>query len=214
MKATRPRNRVSILGRLLVLGFLLTSLSCGSIGGGSQGRGQADRQADHQAASSDRLLQQANTAYERGDLAVAKQAYTQILEADPGHIEARFKLGVVNYRQGQFENSRTHFLTVLSMAPNHHKATYNLGVIYAAEGALKNSEKATFFFDKYLSLVPNAPQRRQIMRWKALQASEKRREERSTAADGSGALEDPGTSGARSGDLKQWLQQEAGRLDP
>jgi tetratricopeptide (TPR) repeat protein len=191
---------------MLVLGFWLTGLSCGGLGG--------PRPGGPEATSTAQLLQRANGAYEGGDLTAARQSYARILETEPEHVEALFKLGVVDYRQGQFEQSRSHFLKVLSTAPDHRKATYNLGVIYSAEGPLKNTEKATFFFDRYLSLVPNAPQRQRIMRWKTLQASEKRRGERPVAASGSGNYGRPGTGEAASDDLKQWLQQEAERMAP
>jgi tetratricopeptide (TPR) repeat protein len=186
---------------MLALGFLLTGIACSSVGG-------------RQAVTPDQWFDRANAAYAQGDLKTARQFYTQILEKDPEDIEARFKLGVIDYRQGQFAESRTHFLKVLSMAPEHRKATYNLGVIYSAEGALKNNEKANFFFDKYLSMVPEAPQRKLIMRWKAQQAAGKRREEKPVAVGERSVLSEPAPTEAPPGDLKQWLQQEAEQVGP
>jgi tetratricopeptide (TPR) repeat protein len=186
---------------MLMLGFLLTGIACSSMGG-------------RQAVAPGPRLDRANAAYAQGDLKTARQFYIQLLETDPEHIEARFKLGVIDYRQGQFAESRTHFLKVLSMAPEHRKATYNLGVIYSAEGALKNNEKANFFFDKYLSMVPEAPQRKLIMRWKAQQAAGKRREEKPVAVGERSVLSEPAPTEAPPGDLKQWLQQEAEQVGP
>jgi tetratricopeptide (TPR) repeat protein len=191
-------------GRFLAFGFLLTALSCSSMGG----------LKNRQAASPDLLFQRAESAYTQGDLEAARRAYNQILKADPQHVEALFKLGVIDYREGHFTKSRTEFLKVLSLAPDHRKATFNLGVIYAAEGELQNIEKATFFFDKYLSLVPDAPQKKKIMRWKALQAADKRRQEQPTAAAEAGGFGTEDKAEDSSTDLKQWLEHEAEKAGP
>jgi tetratricopeptide (TPR) repeat protein len=210
MRATLRYAMVRMSGCiLLMLGCLLTGISCSNLGGANQGR---------QAPSPDDLLQRANNAYERGEMTAARDGYATLLKQDPNHIEALFRVGVIDYRRGQFKKSRTNFLKVLSIRPNHSKATYNLGVIYAAEGALKNTEKAAFFFDRYLFLAPNAPQKEKIMRWMALQVAGKRREEMPVGTDdglaneGSSAVEGPGVAG--SSDLKQWLQQEAEQVGP
>jgi tetratricopeptide (TPR) repeat protein len=197
MRVLQTIDPAAASGRFLVLGFLLTALSCSSMGG----------VGGRQAASPDLLIQRAEVAYAQGDLKAARQAFDQILKSDSQHVEALFKLGVIDYREGYFTKSRARFLKVLSLSPDHRKATFNLGVIYAAEGKLQNIEKATFFFDKYLALVPDAVQKKKIMRWKALQAAGKRRQEPAAAAAKVAGTED--NAADSSTDLKQWLEQEA-----
>jgi tetratricopeptide (TPR) repeat protein len=204
MRAKTIVDLIAISGRILVCGFLMAALSCSSLGG---------RQT-REEVSMDPLFQRAEAAYGRGDLKAARQAYIRILKEDPQHIGALFKLGVVNYREGRFVASRAQFLQVLSLAPDHRKATYNLGVIYAAEGELKNTEKAAFFFDKYLSLAPEAPQKKKILRWKALQATEKPRQKKPSAAAGGDTFESAGAVDTVGGDFKQWLQEEAEKAGP
>ncbi|MDJ0780956.1 MAG: tetratricopeptide repeat protein [Desulfosarcinaceae bacterium] len=205
MGAMRLERLTKHLLGLLLLGLALAGISCSTTGG---------LDADQQHASPDTLQQQAETAYRAGDLSAARQHYMQLLQTAPAHLEAQFKLGVIAYRQGQFEESRTHFLKVLAQDSAHHKATYNLGVIYAAEGEFKNTEKATFFFDKYLQLVPNAPQKEKILRWKSLQSSGKRRQPAPTVRQGGRGAGDVGTMDSGADDLKQWLQQEAEQAEP
>jgi tetratricopeptide (TPR) repeat protein len=204
MRIIQTTNLAAASGRMLMLGVVLTALSCSSMGG-LQGR---------QAASPDLLFQKAEAAYAKGDLESARQTYEQILKADPQQVEALFKLGVIDYREGHFVQSRTRFLKVLSLVPEHRKATFNLGVIYAAEGELQDIEKATFFFNKYLSLSPDAPQKEKIMRWKALQAGGKSRQEQPATAANKGGFEATGGAQGTSGDLKQWLEQEAEKAGP
>jgi tetratricopeptide (TPR) repeat protein len=204
MRATHTIDLAAASGRLLALGFLLTALSCSSMGG-LEGR---------RPESPDLLFQKAEAAYTQGDLKAARQTYEQVRTADPRHVEALFKLGVIDYREGHFAESRTAFLKVLSLEPEHPKATFNLGVIYAAEGELQNIEKATFFFDRYLALTPDAPQKKKIMRWKALQAAGKRRQVQPSAVMEQGGFEATDTEEAVSGDFKQWLEREAEQAGP
>src|SRR5271167_174190 len=65
-----------------------------------------------------------------GNLDRAEALYRQVLNADPGHADARHLLGVVAYQRGQFEQAVASIEHALTLNSNVAKYHMNLGLAY------------------------------------------------------------------------------------
>ena len=83
-----------------------------------------------------KLLQQAMSFHNRGDLKQAAFIYQQILTNSPKHFDATHLLAVVNAQLGQVDRSRDLFTRALALRPNHSEVHFNKGTMEKAAGAL------------------------------------------------------------------------------
>ncbi len=72
----------------------------------------------------------AETQYQAGQYTHAKQGFESVLEHEPSHIEARFRLGSIAVRDKQLDEAKKHYETILKLDRRHAKSHYNLGLIY------------------------------------------------------------------------------------
>ena len=152
-----------------------------------------------------------NAHYTSGELQEAAKAYDAVLNQNPDYVEAHYKLGVIKYKQGLIDQSRTHFLMVLTSAPTYSKAYYNLGTIYATLGPTYNAEKATFFFNKYLTLEPDSSHRSKIEQWMAKYGKPQKTDQTFQPSKTSPGSPESQTETGKT-DLKNWLKQQAEQI--
>lgn len=81
----------------------------------------------------DALFAEASALYERNDLAAAASGLERVLTADPGHIQARYKLGNVFKEQGRTDEASAQYRALLGRNPRHAETLNNLGAIYQAQ---------------------------------------------------------------------------------
>ncbi len=99
-------------------------------------------------ASTDTMLSQARRQLE---LAVMQ---------DPSMIPARYNLGVVYKRQGQFEKAREEFRKVLEQDPNQVGAKVQIGAVYEAQGFYDDAEVA---YKEAADMDPYNPETKSII---------------------------------------------------
>ena len=87
----------------------------------------------------------------RGQIEASIKAYEIALEADPAHIEAAFKLGVLLDRIGDDELAAEHYLTCADTYPPYLPAVTNLGILYEERG---ESNAAVECFRQVLAYNP------------------------------------------------------------
>jgi Tfp pilus assembly protein PilF len=73
---------------------------------------------------------EAETEYQAGQYTNAKQGFESVLDSEPSHIEARFRLGNIAVRDKQLDKAKKHYETILKLDRRHAKSHYNLGLIY------------------------------------------------------------------------------------
>ncbi len=72
--------------------------------------------------------------HQAGNIAYAEQIYRQVIEADPGHVDAYSKLGNVFFLQGRFDTAVNCYQRVLLLKPDNAQACYNLGLAQQRQG--------------------------------------------------------------------------------
>ncbi len=70
----------------------------------------------------------------RGNTEAAINAYEAALEANPEHVEAAFKLGVLLDRIGDDDMAIEHFLVCADVTPHYVPGVINLGILYDERG--------------------------------------------------------------------------------
>jgi tetratricopeptide (TPR) repeat protein len=76
-------------------------------------------------------------AVQAGDLERAMQAFRQVLESDPTHTEARYKLAWVLGMSGYLDPALAELEQVLAADPNHQEAHYNQGALLLQKAQLE-----------------------------------------------------------------------------
>jgi predicted O-linked N-acetylglucosamine transferase (SPINDLY family) len=84
--------------------------------------------------SVDELLHRAARCCETDDIAGARNLYEQILQAEPEHVEALYRLGLLDCRQGRLDAGVERIGRAVALSPNHSDALYNLGVACTEKG--------------------------------------------------------------------------------
>jgi len=64
------------------------------------------------------LLALATTAFERDDMAQAKERFRHVLEIDPMHARSHYFLGLILMREGAKQEAKSHFERFLGLAPD------------------------------------------------------------------------------------------------
>ncbi len=77
-----------------------------------------------------RVAKRATRAFEKGDLAAAKHDFEQVLVLAPGNPAASINLGLIAYRQKQYEAAETLLRGVVRANPDAGLAWLILGIIY------------------------------------------------------------------------------------
>jgi predicted O-linked N-acetylglucosamine transferase (SPINDLY family) len=93
------------------------------------------------------LLDLAAKCFETGNIAEARNRYQRILEAEPEQVEALYRLGLLDCREGRFDAGVQRMGRAVALAPNYSEALYNLGVACMdngdAQGAIVAYRRAT-----------------------------------------------------------------------
>ncbi|WP_322042244.1 tetratricopeptide repeat protein [Paraburkholderia sp. J67] len=79
----------------------------------------------------DELFQQAHERHIAGDFASAREAYGRIVELDPSHGAARFRLAVIDIQQGRFQDAILWLTSALEIEPANRRYREALGQAYA-----------------------------------------------------------------------------------
>lgn len=87
-----------------------------------------------EARNPEALYKLGRLTQDRGDYAAARERFAASLDLNPGHLEARFSLGVSELRTGQPDQAIAAFERVLSTVPGHVGALYNLARAYRVAG--------------------------------------------------------------------------------
>jgi len=120
----------------------------GGPGGGQRGPGGAS--GDLQA-----LFQTGARLHQGGQLAEAVAIYRQILDADPGHVDANHLMGVAALQAGDYEDAAVWITKALDAKPDFPEALSNLGVAFKERG---RTEDAAESYRKAIALRPGYPE--------------------------------------------------------
>ncbi len=77
-------------------------------------------------------------AAQAGDLETAIELFRAVIERDPEHVEAHYKLGWVLGSQGFLDPALRSFEQVVRLDPQHQEARYNLGAILLQKAQLES----------------------------------------------------------------------------
>lgn len=98
------------------------------------------------------VLQLAVQHHQANRLDQAEQIYRQVLEKQPEHPEALYRLGLLVQQLGQPEEAEKFFNAALQVQPELVKAWFSLGNLYQAQGQLTAAEAA---YRQALAQKPN-----------------------------------------------------------
>jgi predicted O-linked N-acetylglucosamine transferase (SPINDLY family) len=101
------------------------------------------------------LLQQAVSAHQRGDLAMAERLYAQVLDASPDNADALHLSGVLAAQRGDPAAAVERIRRALAIAPANAPTHLNLG---NALRDLGRGDEALASYDRALALTPQYPQ--------------------------------------------------------
>lgn len=80
------------------------------------------------------LLDQADAAYNQGDLATAHDLYLQVLQSDGTCLKALSRLGGIKAQQGNLDEAEAYLRQALSVNADYAPACSNLGNIFYTRG--------------------------------------------------------------------------------
>lgn len=101
----------------------------------------------------DRLMEQAGSAVQSGDLPQAEALYTQVIEMVPNFSEGWNRRATARFYQRDYEGSLDDIEITLRLEPRHFGATWGLGMIL---GFRRDFVGAIAAFERLLELKPNA----------------------------------------------------------
>ena len=107
----------------------------------------------HEDSSEKRLMSQALSAMDDGNLVKAERELTKLIKKNPDFVEAWNKRATVRFFNGDFSGSETDVFEVLSREPRHFGAISGLAMINVHMGALREAVKA---YEMLLNIHPNA----------------------------------------------------------
>ncbi|BAL26796.1 tetratricopeptide repeat protein [Azoarcus sp. KH32C] len=99
----------------------------------------------------EKLLQQAQAAFNAGNREQAQRSYERILEKDPRHLDARYFLGTMLAEQARYAQAQQHLEMAARIAPDSPYIHNNLGNVYLLSGQDAAAEQA---FRKALRIAP------------------------------------------------------------
>lgn len=107
----------------------------------------------HEDPSEKRLMSQALSAMDDGNLVKAERELTKLIKKNPDFVEAWNKRATVRFFNGDFSGSETDVFEVLSREPRHFGAISGLAMINVHMGALREAVKA---YEMLLNIHPYA----------------------------------------------------------
>lgn len=87
-------------------------------------------------------------------------AYGKALEIEPNNPNILTDQGVMYRKVGWYDKALANFEKASKIDPNHLQSLFNAGIVYAVD--LKQMDKATQYWNKYLSLDSNSQTAMQI----------------------------------------------------
>lgn len=129
--------------------------------------GVAAEQALAAGGGRDAALLAAKLAIVRDDLSLAEQILRRLAAAEPSFASARYNLGLVAHRRGEFNGARTEYLAALRADPRHAAARYNLTLLTWGAGV---KDEARHHALKFIELAPDDPRSAQLRTRLALAA--------------------------------------------
>ena len=69
-------------------------------------------------------------AYKAGKYQSARRHYEQALQADPELVDAMFRLGNIELREGKLDKAQLRYKSVIDLQPRNRRAHYNLALVY------------------------------------------------------------------------------------
>ncbi len=97
-------------------------------------------------------MEQALAAHQAGNLPVAVKLYQQILQGDPGNVNALHLLGCLTHQTGNHTASIQYLQKAIALYPQAHASHYVLGSAYQALG---RRGEAAVSYEKALRLKPD-----------------------------------------------------------
>ena len=107
----------------------------------------------HEDSSEKKLMSQALSAMDDGNLVKAERELTKLIKKNPDFVEAWNKRATVRFCNGDFSGSETDVFEVLSREPRHFGAISGLAMINVHMGALREAVKA---YEMLLNIHPYA----------------------------------------------------------
>ena len=107
----------------------------------------------HKDQSEKKLMSQALSSMDKGNLAKAERELTELIQKNPDFVEAWNKRATVRFFNGDLAGSETDVFEVLSREPRHFGAISGLAMINVHVGALKEAVKA---YEMLLDIHPHA----------------------------------------------------------
>jgi len=96
-------------------------------------------------------LHEAYALYKKGDLNASRTALQKI---DTPNLQQRYALGIISYKQGEYEKSRAYFQSIHTTSVEvKRRILYNIANTYAMQGAYAKAEK---YYTKALQLGEDA----------------------------------------------------------
>jgi tetratricopeptide (TPR) repeat protein len=90
---------------------------------------------------------------QQGRLDAASEGFLAVLQANPEHHEALFKMALIRSLQGKLDDASLYYEKVLSLTPHMAEANNNLGAVYYRQGLL---DKALARFQHALTQRPRS----------------------------------------------------------
>jgi tetratricopeptide (TPR) repeat protein len=104
----------------------------------------------------------ANSYYQSGEFDQAANAYIQILDQNPGHLDARNNLGLCDLHNGNYFSAIMQFNLVLAVSPKYYGAEQNLSVALEQMGL---SDEAMNIASKLVKDDANLPMAQYNLGW-------------------------------------------------
>ncbi len=101
-----------------------------------------------------------NALMDSGRFKEAVDAYQKSLTLDPKNVDVRVDMGTCYRNMGVPDKAVAEYREALKINPEHPNGHRNLGVVLAFD--LKDKAGAVKEFEKYLQLMPNAPDSEKI----------------------------------------------------
>lgn len=112
----------------------------------------AAAEKQEQMNTTNELLQQANTHYNRGNMPQAIQLYQRALKNHPHLIQTLMRLGNAHVAKNEYKQAQHYYKSILAIDPNNMGTYVCLGVTHQN---LKQHEQAVTAFNKALQFYPD-----------------------------------------------------------
>ncbi len=97
----------------------------------------------------------------KGQFGEAKKHLMEVIDREPGNLEARLELGRTLFQAGDVQGALHQTRAILEIKPDHPDALYNLGAIY---GNLGNPVLAREYWQRLINLAPQTESGRRAQR--------------------------------------------------